>query len=93
MKLRSAIVVVAILGAGTLLTAQGNHPLSPDGIASVHVQGTWEKTERQQYTLGGERYVGGTWIDITYGRSLLHGRAALKSGVACSRAEPAHHRV
>jgi hypothetical protein len=42
----------------------------------VHVQGRWEKTEREQFTLGGERYVGGTWIDITYGRPLLRGRDA-----------------
>jgi len=42
----------------------------------VHVQGKWEKTEREQFTLGGERYVGGTWIDILYGRPMLRGREA-----------------
>ena len=57
---------IAILATGALLVAQGNRPLSADGIASAHVQGKWEKVERQQYTLGGERFVGGTWIDITY---------------------------
>ena len=78
MRITSPIIVAAVLVAGTLLAAQGqgNRPLSPDGIASVHVQGKWEKTERQQFTLGGERYVGGSWIDITYGRPMLRGREA-----------------
>lgn len=78
MKFASSIVLVFTLAAGTLLVAQGqaNRPLSPDGIASVHVQGQWVKTERQNFTLGGERYQGGTWIDITYGRPLLRGREA-----------------
>ena len=76
MKLTSSIVVVALFAAGTLLVAQGNRPLSPDGIASMHVLGKWEKTERQQFTLGGLRYVGGNWIDIVYGRPMLRGREA-----------------
>jgi len=78
MRITSPIIVAAVLVAGSLLAAQGqgNRPLSPDGIASVHVQGKWEKTERQQFTLGGERYVGGSWIDIMYGRPMLRGREA-----------------
>ena len=78
MKLTWSFAFVAVLTAGTLLVAQGpaSRPLSPDGIASVHVLGKWEKTERQQFTLGGERYVGGSWIDITYGRPMLRGREA-----------------
>lgn len=78
MKLASSIVAIAVVAAGSLLAAQGggNRPLSPDGIASAHVLGKWEKTERQQFTLGGLRYVGGSWIDITYGRPMLRGREA-----------------
>ena len=78
MKLTSSFVFVGLLAAGTTLVAQGqaNRPLSPDGIASVHVLGKWEKSEREQFTLGGERYVGGSWIDITYGRPMLRGREA-----------------
>jgi hypothetical protein len=78
MKLTSSLIAVIVLTASTLIVAQGqaNRPLSPDGIASVHVLGKWEKTERQQFTLGGERYVGGNWIDITYGRPMLRGREA-----------------
>lgn len=61
----------------TLVTAQQpSRPLSPDGIASVQVLGTWVKSERQTYTMGGARYEGGKWIDILYGRPLLRGRDA-----------------
>ena len=78
MRLTWSIVFAAALAAGTMVGAQApeRRPLSPDGIASVHVQGKWEKTEREQFTLGGERYVGGTWIDILYGRPMLRGREA-----------------
>ena len=78
MKVTWSFVSVAVLAAGTMLGAQdaANRPLSPNGIASVHVLGKWEKTERQQFTLGGERYVGGNWIDIVYGRPMLRGREA-----------------
>ena len=78
MKPTRSFVFVAVLAAGTALVAQtpASRPLSPNGIASAHVQGKWEKTEREQFTLGGERYVGGNWIDITYGRPMLRGREA-----------------
>jgi hypothetical protein len=78
MKLTWSFVFVAVVAAGTMLVAQepANRPLSPNGIASVHVLGKWEKTEREQFTLGGERYVGGSWIDIVYGRPMLRGREA-----------------
>ena len=78
MRLTWSVVFAAALAAGAGLVAQGqpNRPLSPDGIASAHVLGKWEKTEREQFTLGGERYVGGTWIDILYGRPMLRGREA-----------------
>lgn len=76
MKLKVITIVVALAAAGPLLLAQGNRPLSPDGIASVHVQGQWVKSERETFTMGGERYQGGKWIDITYGRPLLRGREA-----------------
>jgi len=76
MKLMWSFVLVVVLTAGTVLMAQepARRPLSPDAIASVHVQGKWEKADREQFTLGGERYVGGSWIDIMYGRPMLRGR-------------------
>src|SRR5436190_1908261 len=78
MKRTSSFAVVAVLVAGAMLAAQdqARRPLSPDAVASVHVLGKWEKTERQQFTLGGDRYVGGNWIDIVYGRPMLRGREA-----------------
>ena len=51
-------------------------PLSPSGIASAQVLGQWVKPNRQTYTMGGETYQGGKWIDITYGRPLMRGREA-----------------
>ena len=74
----TSFVFVAALVAGTQLVAQtpARRPLSPDGIASVHVLGKWEKTAQQAFTLGGERYTGGSWIDIAYGRPMLRGREA-----------------
>src|SRR5258706_14012458 len=77
-KMTSSLALAAVVAAGAILAAQApaRRPLSPDGIASVHVLGKWEKTERQAFTLGGERYVGGEWIDILYGRPMLRGREA-----------------
>jgi hypothetical protein len=68
MRFTLAVVAIgaAVVAAGTWLTAQERRPLSPEGTAAVHVQGKWD----------GGRYVGGSWIDITYGRPLLRGREA-----------------
>jgi hypothetical protein len=76
METRTALTLaLGFLFAGALIAAQApaqapavqqRRPLSPEGTASVHVQGKWE----------GERYVGGSWIDITYGRPMLRGREA-----------------
>lgn len=77
MRRARVLAAVAVVACGTLAMAQtANRPLSPDGVASVHAGGKWEKTQREQFTLGGERYVGGNWIDITYGRPMLRGREA-----------------
>lgn len=57
-------------------TQPARRPLSPPGTASVQVLGQWVKPTRQTYTMGGETYQGGKWIDITYGRPLMRGREA-----------------
>lgn len=60
-----------------------SRPLSPDGVASVQVLGTWEKAERETYTMvGSGRYQGGKWLDILYGRPLLRGREAFSGSGA-----------
>ncbi|MGI0134627.1 MAG: DUF2911 domain-containing protein [Candidatus Micrarchaeaceae archaeon] len=76
MKLKFMVAVVASLAMGALLVAQSGRPLSPEGTASAQVLGNWVKPERQAYTMGGEKYEGGKWIDITYGRPLMRGREA-----------------
>lgn len=67
---------IVVLVAGTLVMAQGRRQLSGEGIASAHVLGKWVKTDKESYTLGGEIFQGGKWIDIVYGRPLLRGREA-----------------
>src|SRR5688572_32174138 len=55
MRLAIMFSILAVVACGTLLDAQtGSRSLSPDGIASVHVGGKWEKTEREQFTLRSE---------------------------------------
>jgi hypothetical protein len=77
--MKIAQMLVAVLALNVSVVAQQTppaRPLSPDGIASVQVLGTWVKADRQTYTMGGDRYQGGKWIDILYGRPLLRGREA-----------------
>lgn len=76
MKRTLTAAAIGALAMGALATAQQGRALSPEGIASVHVGGQWVKSERQASTMGGERYQGGKWIDIVYGRPLMRGRRA-----------------
>lgn len=74
--MKSIAVIVAVLAAGASLAAQRARPLSPPGNASAQVLGKWVKGETTAFTMGGERYLEGKWIDISYGRPLLRGREA-----------------
>lgn len=76
MNVKSVAVIVAFLAAGASLGAQQARPLSPPGNTSAQVLGKWVKGETTAFTMGGERYLEGKWIDITYGRPLLRGREA-----------------
>jgi hypothetical protein len=67
---------IAVLLTSALVMAQSRRQLSGEGIASTHVMGKWVKTDKESYTLGGEIFQGGKWIDIVYGRPLLRGREA-----------------
>lgn len=72
----------AVLIAATVAMAQqpATRDLSPSGTSSVQVKGQWVKSNSQTFTAGGDRYVNGKWIDITYGRPLLRGRDVFGSG-------------
>lgn len=71
----------ALLATGALALAQGgDRPMSPEGTAQAQVLGEWKKPAREAFTLGGEAYEGGKWIDIEYGRPLRRGRDLFGSG-------------
>lgn len=78
---RRILAAALIFAAGALPLAQsGSRPMSPDGSTQAQVLGEWKKPERQAFTLGGEAYEGGQWIDIEYGRPLRRGRDLFGSG-------------
>ena len=82
-RISSAAIVLA---AGMLASAQ-DKPLSPRGSASAHVLGKYVKPPgRGAPALGGERYEGGKWIEITYGRPLKRGRELWGSGADYGKA-------
>ena len=54
--------------------------MSPDGSVQAQVLGKWVKPERPAFTLGREQYVGGKWIEVTYGRPLQRQRDLFGSG-------------
>ena len=79
--MRFVVIVLALCAAIPVAAQQPQQqqrprPLSPDGIASAQVLGAWVKSDRETFTMGGERYQDGRWIDILYGRPLLRGRDA-----------------
>ncbi len=68
------------LAAAAFLVAQENRPMSPTGTTATQVGGKWVKSSGPAFTLGGESYQGGKWIEITYGRPLRRGRDLWGSG-------------
>ena len=70
----------AILGAllalaVSFVAAQEKRPMSPKGTAATQVGGKWVRPAgRGDFTLGGQTYQGGKWIEITYGRPIKRGR-------------------
>jgi DUF2911 family protein len=82
-------VLSGAAGAALVLTAiaiaQEARPMSPRGTASAQVLGTWTKAERS-FAVGGGKYEGGKWIDISYGRPLKRGRDIFGSGTEYGKA-------
>jgi hypothetical protein len=69
------------LSLTALVAAQEDKPMSPTGTSATQVLGKWVKPAgRGAFTLGGENYEGGKWIEITYGRPLKRGRNLWGSG-------------
>lgn len=78
---RAIAGMTAVIVTGAALSAQPpSRPMSPDASTQAQVLGKWTKGERPAFTLGRENYVGGKWIEITYGRPLQRGRDLFGSG-------------
>jgi hypothetical protein len=80
--MKRTLGVVALLLTATTIGAQQppSRPMSPDGSAQVQVLGKWVKGDQPAFTLGRENYVGGKWIEISYGRPLQRQRDLFGSG-------------
>ena len=68
---RLMVAAAALVGATAALSAQ-TMPASPEGKAQVQLGGKYVTGAQ-----GGTTYVGGTWIEVTYGRPILRGREAI----------------
>lgn len=74
-RIRSVAVTFAIVAATAVVAAQRPDvklPASPRGSAEMQVLGKYEKN----------RYVGGQWITVDYGRPILRGRDPFGSGAS-----------
>ena len=77
MKWISALLVIVIAGSSASLSAQ-RRITSPDGHAATEIRGHYEGAEDPVY-------VGGKWIEISYGRPIKRGRDLWGSGSASGR--------
>src|SRR5215469_2648606 len=74
MTRRTAAAVLAAAAITVTGYAQGRHPASPAGSSAVEVGGKYDPKAAEP------TYVGGKWIEITYGRPILRGRDVFGSG-------------
>jgi hypothetical protein len=74
MRKSSAIAAVAALALVAAVQAQRPRPASPAGSSAVEVGGKYDPKAAEP------TYVGGKWIEITYGRPILRGRDVFGSG-------------
>jgi len=73
MKRRILVLAAAAVAvAGLLAQTQTQRPASPPGTAATQVGGKYVQTQS-----GGQRYQGGKWIEVTYGRPIKRGRQNL----------------
>ena len=70
---RACTLLTALIATTVFVGAQGARPASPTGSSATQVGGEWTKTKDAQGKEV-ERYQGGKWIEITYGRPILKGR-------------------
>jgi len=72
MKIRSWILVIGMVAVlGCLVLAQAQKPASPPGTAATQVGGKYVQVQNNQ------RYQGGKWIEISYGRPIMRERQNL----------------
>jgi Protein of unknown function (DUF2911) len=71
-----------VLSLTLFASAQQGRPMSPRETAAVQVGGQWVKPQRQggDFTLGGQTYQGGKWVEINYSAPLKRGRDLWGSG-------------
>ena len=89
MSRKDIVAVAALIVCGAAVAAQQpapTRPLSPPGSTQAQVLGRWEKGDRPSFAVGQERYVGGKWLEITYGRPSLRGRDVFGSGANYGKA-------
>src|ERR1051325_10020079 len=67
-KLMGAAATAIAVGLGTMPAAQGGRPARPTGSSAVEVGGKYDPKAAEP------TYVGGKWIEITYGRPIRRGR-------------------
>jgi len=66
-----AVIVIAILVAGSLAQTPARKPASPAGTAATQIGGKYVEVQ------GGQRYQDGKWIEVTYSRPIMRGRQNL----------------
>jgi len=75
-----AVFVAPAFGVDRARIQSTNKPMSPDGIAATQVLGHWSKSDTLQFTVGRQKYEGGKWIEVRYGRPLERGRDVFGAG-------------
>jgi hypothetical protein len=72
MRFRSWVLLIGVVAVlGCLALAQAQKPASPPGTAATQVSGKYVQVQNNQ------RYQGGKWIEISYGRPIKRERQSL----------------